>query len=214
MNVLVAHGDELLCIGIGRALESNLSDMKISKTVTFADCFARLTNDPPTDILVLDLWLPGFAHLDGLRSLRARWPDLPLIIVIERDNPGAARRALKSGATACLAPSDSANELLAIVAAALTGRSTAPSWAVAESATSDPVGRPRTISAHQMGSLTPRQLQVLDLVSEGQSNKQIAGELNVAEGTVRIHVAAILKTLNLRNRTQAALAAVRSGMTG
>ena len=213
MNVLVAHGDELLCSGIGCVLDQRLSDTHVVEVSNFADCFARLINNPPTDLLMLDLRLPGFARFDGLRSLRARWPDLPVIAVVERDNPAAARRALDSGATTCLAPSDSAEDLLAAVRVALAGPPSLPPWAARDDASPAPRARARTITAQQLEALTSRQREVLDLLSQGISNKEIAAELKVAEGTIRIHVAAILKTLGLHNRTQAALAALRSGLT-
>ena len=62
--------------------------------------------------------------------------------------------------------------------------------------------------------MTPRQREVLSLIAQGDSNKEMAGKLGIAEGTIRIHVAAILKGLNLRNRTQAALLAVQSSVGG
>ncbi len=172
---------------------------------------ALLRRDNGFHLVILDLRLPGMDAFQGLKALHGRLPDTPLIVTTEGGEEGEPLRAIHSGALACVPNSASDQVLLEAIELALAGEPYLPPPGPGRA---DPP--PRKASAftwpvsggRRLPPLTPRQSQVLGLISQGFSNNQIARELGLAEGTVRTHVSAILKTLDLRNRTQAALAAM------
>ncbi len=178
---------------------------------TYDATLALIRRDSGFHLVILDLRLPGMDAFQGLKALHGRLPDTPLIVTTEGGAESEPLRAIHSGALACVPNSASDQVLLEAIELALAGEPYLPPPGPGRA---DPP--PRKASAftwpvsggRRLPPLTPRQSQVLGLISQGFSNNQIARELGLAEGTVRTHVSAILKTLDLRNRTQAALAAM------
>lgn len=168
-----------------------------------------LDGEPDIDLVLLDLSLPGVSGMAALEILRERHPATPVVVLSASDDQSTVVNTLDRGAMGFI-PKCSANRLiLNALRLVMAGGVYVPPQAVG--GTGQPV-RPQASSIGDLG-LTGRQAEVLALMVQGKPNKVICRELNLAEGTVKIHVTAILKALNVANRTQAVIAANRLGLS-
>jgi len=137
--------------------------------------------------------------------LRKRFPAIPVVILSALDDPDTVTRALRQGAAGFVPKSSSTEIMLDALRQVLAGEVYLP--ARLREATERDNGRHKSV-AERFG-LTPGQVRVLELLTQGKTNRQIADLLGVTEGTVKIHVSAIFKAMNVTNRSQALLAAAR-----
>jgi DNA-binding NarL/FixJ family response regulator len=152
-------------------------------------------------LILLDLKMPGAEGYSGVALLHAEKPGVPILVVSSADAAQAARNAVRFGAVGFLGKDASLSAIEAAIADALSGKRIE----ALKDDVIDPV-------AAQIASLTPTQLKVLLGVMEGRLNKQIAFDLGISEATVKAHMTAILKKLDVQNRTQAVLAATALGL--
>ena len=167
--------------------------------------------DNPFDAVVLDIAMPG---IDGFRAIpefgRLR-PELPIIVLSSSESPHDVRHALSQGALGYVPKSASQKTLISAIRLVLNGELYVPPLILAEAAaTRSPV--PPTDASSARAILTERQIDVLRRVREGASNRTIAIELGLSEKTVKAHISAIFKALNVVNRTQAAAAARKADL--
>jgi DNA-binding NarL/FixJ family response regulator len=155
------------------------------------------------DLVLLDLAMPGVRGLSGLMYLRAQYPSVPVVIISGNDDPAVIRRCMDFGASGFIPKTRGVDGMREAIAAVLKGGIWTPPdvdlGASADSETSAMLAR--------LATLTPQQVRVLMMLSEGLLNKQIAYELTVSEATVKAHVSAILQKLGVESRTQAVIAA-------
>lgn len=164
------------------------------------EAMAVVEAHPDIDLVILDLMLPGLNGMGLLSVLRKRFPSLPVLILSALDDPETVKRAIKSGAAGFVTKSSTGDSLLAAVQSVLAGESYLP-----EKYRDGALATKGRSVAERFG-LTSSQTRVLELLTQGMTNRQIAELLNVTEGTVKIHVSAIFKALNVTNRSQALLA--------
>lgn len=160
------------------------------------------------DMVVLDLMLPGTKGQTFLPVLRRRFPTVPVVILSALDDAETVSKVMKSGASGFVSKSGSSSELLDALRAVLDGEIYLPPKLrelANRSETAHAEGKPLA----QRFGLTPGQARVLELLTEGRSNRQIAELLGLTEGTVKIHVSAIIKAMGVTNRSEAALMASR-----
>ena len=153
------------------------------------------------DITLLDLQMPVMGGLDAISAIRAEFPDARIIVLTTYGGDVQALRAIKAGARGYLLKSTLHKELLDAIRAVHTGRRTISpdvTFELAEHATDDP--------------LTPAEIRVLQLISAGQANKEIAAHLALSEETVKKQVRNILSKLGAKDRTHAAMIAFRRGI--
>lgn len=153
------------------------------------------------DITLMDLRLPGMSGADAIRALRGEFPASRFIVLTTYEGDEDIFNALRAGAQGYLLKGMSQNELLKAIRAVYSGLKYIPST-VSKTLDSRPPG----------GELSARELQVLKLIVQGLSNREIAAALGITEGTVKWHVNIILSHLNVNDRTQAAIAAVQRGI--
>jgi DNA-binding NarL/FixJ family response regulator len=150
------------------------------------------------DLAIVDLMLPGMDGFALLGVLAKRYPDVPVLVVSALDDTDSVRRAQRAGASGFVVKSSSTERLIEAVRTVLNGGVVTP----------DSVTQTRTRSqaspADRYG-LTQGQMRVLELLKEGRTNKEIADLLGLSEGTVKVHMSAIFRALNVKNRTQALL---------
>jgi DNA-binding NarL/FixJ family response regulator len=167
------------------------------------------------DLLLLDLTLPGVNGLDLLVQLRQEYPAVPVVVLSASERPEDVMRALDLGAMGYIPKTSSKDVMLQALRLVLSGGIYVPPAAIAQQAA--PLPPTRAVAdagfAPQHLGLTDRQMEVFALILQGLPNKLICRQLNLAEGTVKIHVAAILRALNVHNRTQAVIEASRLGLT-
>ena len=143
----------------------------------------------------------------GVRRLRALFPTVPLVVVSAEQDPATVRAAFAAGAAAYLPKSEPPDVLKQALRLVLAGGTYTPALALAG------LGDVTAAPHPDLHALTPRQRDVLRGLSRGLPNKLIARELGLSEGTVKIHIAAVLRVLQARNRTEAVVLARRYGAT-
>jgi DNA-binding NarL/FixJ family response regulator len=155
------------------------------------------------DVVFVDLMLPGMTGDLAVREFGRRRPELPVIVLSSSENPSDVRRALNSGALGYIPKSASPQTLLSALKLVLTGNIYVPPLLAQEAPPQNSApGTPGNVQGIEL--LTDRQVDVLKHLCTGVSNKEISARLGIAEKTVKAHVAAIFRTLNVVNRTQAA----------
>lgn len=154
------------------------------------------------DMLLLDLSMPGMNGLTGLMSLRAEFPGLAIVVCSGSEDQQTMRRVFELGASGFIPKSSGADQIRDAVRKVAEG-------GIAEPAGYDPrageADAEVTDLLSRLQTLTPQQVRVLNMLSEGLLNKQIAYELGVSEATIKAHVSAVLLKLNVDSRTQAVI---------
>ena len=155
------------------------------------------------DLVLLDLNMPGVRGFSGLLLLRAQYPDIPVMIISAVEDATVVRRAFELGASGYLHKSEGPTEIRRAIETVLAGAVFVPKGTT--------LGAEDEQSAlmKRLATLTPQQVRVLMMLSDGLMNKQIAYELTISEATVKAHVSAILQKLDVDSRTQAVIAAAR-----
>lgn len=162
------------------------------------------------DVVILDLVMPGMNGLSALPEFGRSRPDLPVIVLSSSEEPRDARKALAQGALGYVPKSAGQHTLISAIKLVLQGEIYVPPLILNEMGAWG--GSPLIRGEDTVSILTPRQIEVLRRLSEGQPNKTIANELNLSEKTVKAHITAIFKALNVVNRTQAAAVGRESGL--
>ena len=157
------------------------------------------------DLVLLDLTMPGARGFSGLMYMRAQYPSVPVIVVSANDDPAAIRRCMEFGSSGFIPKTLGVDAMRAAISRILGGGVWTPPD-VDLAAGSD--AEAAELMA-RMVTLTPQQVRVLMMLSEGLLNKQIAYQLGVSEATVKAHVSAILQKLGVESRTQAVIAAAK-----
>lgn len=193
------------------ALKTTLSAVgSDTRFVEAGDALSALTlveSEADIDLLLIDLHMPGVEGTATIRAIRARMPQLPVAVLSAEDNPEIVAELLRIGVCGFIPKTDSADVIVSAVRLLLAGGTYVPHRMINGHAHPQHL---RTASmADKRGELTPRQSEVLRLLGHGMSNKLIARELGITEGTVKVHLLAVFRVLNVRNRTAAVVAAQR-----
>lgn len=211
MKVLLADDHALFREGLRLVLES-LSDVpcQVLEATDFIHALSVLRAEPGIEIGLVDLNMPGMDGFSGIEALKRASPDMFLVVVSASEEPIDVRRAMDAGAHGYIAKTSSSAAMMTAIRSVLNGDCfVSPGLQVppvsAETGTDGDDNRLKQ-------SLTPRQRDVLAMLRLGKSNKEIARDLNLAEITVKLHVTAILRSLGVDNRTQAAILASRIGI--
>lgn len=152
------------------------------------------------DLVLLDLGMPDTTGFSGLFMLQAQYPITPVAIISAQEDASTIQRAIAFGASGFLPKSLELRVLVKAVASILDGDVWTPEISEPLLSLDGDIDL-----ASRFASLSPRQMKILMFIVDGQLNKQIAGHLNVAEQTIKIHISAIFKKLGVTNRTQAAM---------
>lgn len=199
--------------GLKRLLDQLYGNASYTEAATFDEVLAQCRGEEKFDLILSDLRMPGWPGFSGIDEIRRHQPGRPIVILSASENHSDVRNALDHGAAGYIPKSSSVKIMLSALELVFSGGMYVPPMLLHGGAEDEDDHR---AEAARMGSsslptvhhmLTQRQWDVLNGLREGKSNKQIAYELGLSEGTVKIHVTAIFKSLRVRNRTQAAMAA-------
>ncbi|QJP15116.1 response regulator transcription factor [Starkeya sp. ORNL1] len=171
----------------------------------FDDLQALLEREADIDLVLLDLAMPGVRGFSGLMYLRAQYPGVPVVVVSAHEEAATIRHCMDFGASGFIPKTSAADTMRGALAAVLEGRT----WTPPDVDLDAGVDKETKALAGRLATLTPQQVRVLMMLSEGLLNKQIAYELGVSEATVKAHVSAILQKLGVESRTQAVIAAAK-----
>ncbi|MBT8092345.1 MAG: response regulator transcription factor [Gammaproteobacteria bacterium] len=205
---IVADDHPLFRDALIHAIEACVDDANIVEADSLDSLQAAVDAHPGADLLFLDLNMPGVSGFSALAYIRSNHQSLPTVIVSAMDDPAIIRRAIQHGASGFIPKSSPISMLESGIRAVLDGEVWLPDGVnLQDSGLADNEAQ----IAEALGSLTPHQFRVLMMLGEGLLNKQIAFQLGVSEATIKAHVTAILKKLQVTNRTQAVLAVQRLG---
>ncbi len=200
---VIADDHPLFRGALRQTLEAMFSGVAIAEAGSLDAVTASLERDGDADLVLLDLNMPGVRGFSGLMYLRAQYPGVPVIVVSANEDASTVRHCMDFGAAGFIPKSLGVDAIRAAIESVLGGGVWTPPdmdiAAVPADATAKLVKR--------LATLTPQQVRVLMMLSEGLLNKQIAYELSVSEATVKAHVSAILQKLGVESRTQAVIAA-------
>ncbi len=204
-RLVIADDHPLFRGALREAVTGLFERMDIAEAGTFNEVAELIERSSDVDLVLLDLTMPGVRGFSGLMYLRAQYPGVPVIVVSANDDPAAIRRCMQFGASGFIPKTLGVEAMRGAISRILGGGVWTPPD-VDLSAGSD-----TEIAAlmARMATLTPQQVRVLMMLSEGLLNKQIAYQLGVSEATVKAHVSAILQKLGVESRTQAVIAAAK-----
>jgi DNA-binding NarL/FixJ family response regulator len=204
-RLVIADDHPLFRGALREAVAGLLERVDIAEAGTFDEVAELLERGGEVDLVLLDLTMPGVRGLSGLMYIRAQYPSVPVIVVSANDDPTAIRRCMEFGASGFI-PKTLGVEVMRTAISRILGGGVWTPPDVDLSAGSD--AETAELMA-RMATLTPQQVRVLMMLSEGLLNKQIAYQLGVSEATVKAHVSAILQKLGVESRTQAVIAAAK-----
>ncbi|MCP9773508.1 response regulator transcription factor [Synechococcus sp. Tobar12-5m-g] len=209
MRALVVEDDELFRLG----LEVTLQGFEVIELVTAVgdgEQALDLLRHQSFDVILLDLGLPGLGGLETCRRIAADHPTIPVLVVTSQEDPAWCLRMMRAGARGYVRKGVAAADLQLAIQTVLRGASWWDADATAALRELGTQGGPQagesaTSEADALALLTPRERQVLEAMARGLSNREIAVELGIGLGTVRVHGHAIMQKLEVANRTQAVL---------
>jgi two-component system nitrate/nitrite response regulator NarL len=208
MKLLIIDDHPVLRDGLASLLRQAGPDTVVMEARDAPEGVGMAEQQADLDLVILDLSMPGMPGFEALAELGRKRPDLPVIVLSSSEDPKDVRKALASGALGYVPKSASQHVLLSAIRLVLNGDLYVPPLVL-----SPGTDAPQHAGDNgNPGALTARQIEVLALISEGKPNKIIATQLALSEKTVKAHITAIFKALNVVNRTQAAAAARAAGI--
>ncbi len=206
MKILIGDDHVLFREGLRRLLEQLKDGASFGEASNFDELLAMAGSGEPYDLVLTDLRMPGWPGFSGIGALQAKQPKAKIVVVSASEAHADVRDALENGAAGYIPKSSSVKIMLSALDLIFSGGIYVPATVLRDSGDAEPRAAVLPADPQLEQLLTHRQREVLDRLREGKSNKQIAHELGLSEGTVKIHMTAIFKSLGVRNRTQAAMA--------
>jgi DNA-binding NarL/FixJ family response regulator len=185
------------------AVQMTYPDADTVEARTVTEALELLEGPKPFDLALLDLNIPGVQGFEGLLQLRTRYPRLPVVVVSGHEEPRIISEALSYGAAGFIPKSVRKADLADAIRSVMEGAIHVPENYGGRAPDAESADRAEMV--RRLGTLTPQQLRVLQMLRQGLLNKQIAYELQVGETTVKAHVSEILRKLNVYSRTQAVI---------
>jgi DNA-binding NarL/FixJ family response regulator len=213
LNILIADDHELIREGIRHSLQDLDPGGNIFEAEDEQQVQAVLQSEH-VDVLLLDLVLPNGKSFKLLESAVINYPEMKVAILTASDDVNDVRKCMDYGASAFITKTSGKSNLVNALRLVIAGGVYISPELIGKINQSQTDAAANADDEKKVNSLTNRQREVLALVCKGSSNKEIASFLGLSENTVKIHVTAILKSLNVRNRTQAVLFANKTGLLG
>lgn len=209
-RVVVADDHALVRGGLAQLVKLVEENVEIFETNDFGQTLEILSNTPMIDLLLLDLLMPGMEDQEGIDHICKKWPDIPVIVISAKENAAVIRNALSAGAMGYIPKTSSPEVMMSAIKLVLSGGVYVPPNILGAGLNSqgsfygsDSISTINSSIEVSYNQLTDRQQEVLDLMAFGKSNKDIANNLGLTTGTVKMHISRIFKTLNVQNRTEA-----------
>ena len=202
---VIADDHPLFRGALREAVSGLFQHVEIGEAGSFEDVAKLLEGGGEVDLILLDLNMPGVRGFSGLMYLRAQYPSVPIVVVSANDDPMVIRRCMDLGTSGFIPKTLGIEEMRGAIKRVLEGGV----WTPPDVDLSAGADTETTNLLARLASLTPQQVRVLMMLSEGLLNKQIAYELGVSEATVKAHVSAILQKLGVESRTQAVITAAK-----
>ena len=215
MRVLTVDDHGMFRHGLRLTLQQQFEDVTVFEAATVREAIDLAEANQPIDLALVDLILPGEDGVEAVQRLRQISPDTRVAALTASEDVADIDRVMAAGAMGFIKKSFGPKVLKNVIELILSGERFYP---VADTAHPASTGSKDRASAAQGGEetvdLTPRQREILQGLIDGRSNKEIARELNIIEGTVKAHIRNMMGKLRVRNRTQLAMTAARLGLIG
>jgi len=205
MRILLADDHVLFRSGMRYILADLVPDVTIQEVGSGED-LVRAAREQAYDLVLMDMLMPGMNQYDVIGTIKDLQPELPIVIISMLDSPGIIRSAVAAGASGFIPKTSTSEIMTEAIRLVLAGGVYLPPAVLGPEEDSRPEEEEMPavpVDTH----LTRQQRAVLAELSLGKSNKEIAQSLAISEATVKVHLAAIMRTLKVRNRTQVVLAA-------
>jgi DNA-binding NarL/FixJ family response regulator len=209
-SIIIADDHPLFRGALRQAIIGIFDPLEVIEAGTLDEVTSALSVNSEIDLVLLDLKMPGVNGFSGLTFLRAQHPAVPVVIVSGIDDAATIRTCMEFGAAGYIPKTTPIETINGAVRVVLAGGS----WTPPDIPLTNGPDKETGDLIRRLASLTPQQMRVLTMLSEGLLNKQIAYELSVSEATVKAHVSAILTKLGVESRTQAVIAASRLDIPG
>lgn len=213
IQILLVEDDELFRLGLSTRLQQEPT-LHIAAEAEDGETALQQVLQNPFDIVILDVGLPGMGGVEACRQIKQQRPNLPVLVLTSHSQPALIARLIEAQAQGYCVKGVDADSLILAIQSVAAGASW---W--------DPIATREIQAAFQAkqtsaslvevppgNSLTKREKEILTLIASGKSNSEIADDLYITQGTVRVHVHAILQKLEVRDRTQAVVVAMQMGI--
>lgn len=211
MKILLADDHPLFREGVKPVLEKLDPDAEVIEAVDFPSAFEAMRCNGEVDLVLMDLYMPGMPGIDGVIRFRAMFPDTPLVVLSASEQLEDMQKSLAAGALGYISKSSPSDIILGALRQVLAGVVYTPPGLLDND---DPSRAAASAPSKRHPALSGRHIQVLRQLARGASNRQIGEALDVTEGTIKLHVAAIFRILKVNNRTEAVLVAQKMGLDG
>lgn len=208
LKILLIEDHSLFRDGMHLALSGMNDEVQVFNASSYEEALPLMGENPDMDLVLLDLGLPGLNDTHALQAIRNEFPATPVVVVTGNADGSKIHQILSMGAQGYIPKSTSTALLVRALKLVLSGGIYIPPEILSQQ---NMENHAENTATSAIPSLTPRQFDVLKKLACGMSNKEISVRLDMAEPTVRAHVAAIFKALNTTNRTQAAHIALTNG---
>ena len=207
MKILIADAHALFRDGLAMRIEQIVPEATVVQAASFSQVLKILQTEKNPDMIILDIEMPDMPGLNNLREIRDLAPHTALLVVSATEDTRIIRTVLGFGVKGYISKRAEIKVFNNALKLVLDGGTYVPPDLIEATPThksaKDGIG---------IKTLTARQAQVLDLIAQGKSNKQIAYDIGVSESTVKLHINALLRTLHVNNRTQAVVTAQKIGL--
>jgi DNA-binding NarL/FixJ family response regulator len=201
--ILIADDHPLFRSALHEAVQIAVEDVKILEVDSVADLQVIAENHPDADLVLLDLLMPDAQGFTSLALIRGQFPALPVVVVSGIESPMVVQRTMAYGSSGFIPKSSSLSTIAEAIRSVLEGNIWLPEgYELSDNHLDIEVCE----FADRLALLTKQQFKVLGMICEGMLNKQIAYELKVSEATVKAHISALFKKLNIHSRTQVVIA--------
>lgn len=208
MRVLLADDHTLVRAGVRKILDAQ-PRVEVVEEVASGDEALRVLGTTPIDVLVLDLTMPGLDGFEVLRRAKESHPDLKVLVLTMHSDPEYVERAVHRGADGYLLKDSAVNDLVAGIEAVASGRAY---YSPAVQRSLSEMVRGKSSAPSALDTLTEREREVLKMVAEGLTTKEIASRLDISIRTVESHRANLMRKLDLRSVARLTQFAIKEGL--
>jgi two-component system NarL family response regulator len=214
IRILLVEDDELFRLGLVTRLSQEAS-LEVTAEAEDGETAIAYVKQQVFDVVILDVGLPGIGGIETCCKIKEIQPKLPILILTSHSQSALINRLIESQAQGYCVKGVAAETLILAIRSVAVGASWWDAAASQEIQTAFQHGLPSSkaaILSDAVNPLTNREQEILSLVARGKSNQEIANELYISPGTVRVHIHTILQKLEVRDRTQAAIVAIQKGL--
>lgn len=212
-RIVIADDHALIRGGLAILIKTFDPRAMILECNNFENALKTLESSDQIDLLLIDLLMPGMESIESIRYICTKWPEIPVVVVSVREEMQVIRQVLRAGAVGYIPKASSPEVTVNAIRLVLSGGIYIPPNALEMrpetkngTTSQDEESKGQPTPRHTATSnlpLTARQVEVLDLIAKGKSNKEIGNELGLTAGTIKMHLSRIYKTLNAKSRTDA-----------